>query len=91
MRRAYIGAPELAGMEWHEVDRQTGREWEREDGHAVIRLRQTARGDWAVTYDRLEQAGDGSAYERVEVGSEDAALTRVEEFKERTASVEAEP
>lgn len=89
MRRAYVGALELGGMEWHEVDRETGREWEREDGHAVVRLRQTARGDWAVTYDRLEQAGDGSAYERVEVGSEEAALTRVEEFKQRTETVEA--
>jgi hypothetical protein len=72
-------------MEWHERDRQTGREWERADGNAVIRLRQTARGEWAVTYDRLEQAGEGSAYERVELGSEDAALSRVEQFKSRTA------
>jgi hypothetical protein len=76
-------------MEWHEVDRQTGREWEREDGHAVVRLRQTARGDWAVTYDRLEQAAEGPAYERVEVGSEDAALSRVESFKQRAAGAEA--
>jgi len=71
------------------VDRQTGREWEREDGHAVVRLRQTARGDWAVTYDRLEQAAEGPAYERVEVGSEDAALSRVESFKQRAAGAEA--
>ena len=71
-------------MEWEELDRRTGREWEREDGYAVIRLRQTARGDWAVTYDRLEQAPEGSAYERVTVGSEDAALSRVESFKDRT-------
>lgn len=89
MRRAYVAGAELAGMEWHEVERQTGREWERADGHAVVRLRQTARGDWAVTYDRLEQADEGSAYERVEVGSEDAALTRVERFRERTTEAEA--
>jgi len=89
MRRPYNGALELASMEYHEVERKTGREWERADGNAVIRLRQTARGDWAVTYDRLEQAGEGSAYERVEVGSEDAALTRVEDFKERTADADA--
>jgi len=89
MRRAYVGGAELAGMEYHEVERQAGREWERADGNAVIRLRQTARGDWAVTYDRLEQADEGEAYERVEVGSEDAALTRVEEFQERTAEADA--
>ncbi|MFB6071479.1 MAG: hypothetical protein ABEJ88_00765 [Halobacterium sp.] len=73
-------------MDWSEVDRKHGREWEREDGYAVIRMRQTARGDWAVTYDRLEQAPEGDAYERVEVGSEDAALSRVEAFKGRTAA-----
>jgi hypothetical protein len=73
-------------MDWQEQDRQTGREWERADGNAVIRLRQTARGDWAVTYDRLEQAPEGSAYERVEVGSEDAALSRVEQFQSRTVA-----
>ena len=89
MRRAYVGGAELAGMEYHEVERQAGREWERADGNAVIRLRQTARGDWAVTYDRLEQADEGSTYERAEVGSEDAALTRVEEFQERSGDAEA--
>jgi hypothetical protein len=89
MRCAYNGALELAGMEWHEGERKAGREWERADGNSVIRLRQTARGDWAVTYDRLEQAAEGQAYERVEVGSEDAALTRVEEFQERTAEADA--
>jgi hypothetical protein len=73
-------------MDWEEQDRQTGREWERTDGNAVIRLRQTARGDWAVTYDRLEQAPEGSTYERVEVGSEDAALSRVKQFKSRTVA-----
>ncbi|AHG03493.1 hypothetical protein HALDL1_07685 [Halobacterium sp. DL1] len=71
-------------MEWEELDRRSGREWEREDGYAVIRLRQTARGEWAVTFDRLEQAPEGSAYERVTVGSEDAALSRVEAFKHRS-------
>lgn len=76
-------------MDWHEVERKAGREWERADGNAVIRVRQTARGDWAVTYDRLEQAAEGSAYERVEVGSEDAALTRVEEFQERGSEADA--
>ena len=76
-------------MEWEELDRRAGREWEREDGYAVIRLRQTARGDWAVTFDRLEQAPEGSAYERVTVDSEDAALSRVESFKDR-ASEEAD-
>ena len=70
-------------MEWTEVERPDGREWEREDGNAVIRLRQTARGDWAVTFDRLEQAPAGQRYERVEEDSEDAALSRVEVFQQR--------
>jgi len=72
-------------MDWAELDRRNGREWECEDGYAVIRLRQTARGAWAVTYDRLEQAPEGSAYERVTVDSEDVALSRVKSFKERTS------
>ncbi|WP_232688248.1 DUF7543 family protein [Halobacterium zhouii] len=69
-------------MEWTEIDRPDGREWEREDGYAVIRLRQTARGDWAVIFDRLEQAPEGQRYERVEEDNEDAALSRVEAFKQ---------
>lgn len=73
-------------MDWAEVDRRDGREWERADGYAVVRLRQTARGDWAVTFDRLEQAPAGPAYERVTVGSEDAALSRARRFRERANS-----
>ena len=73
-------------MEWTEVEHQDGREWEREDGYAVIRLRQTARGDWVVTFDRLEQAAGGQRYERVTVDSEDAALSRVESFQEQTSA-----
>ena len=75
-------------MEWTEVERPVGREWEREDGYAVIRLRQTARGDWAVTLDRLEQAPEGEHYERTTADSEDAALSRVEAFQ-RQASAES--
>lgn len=72
-------------MDWAEAERRDGREWEREDGCAVIRLRQTARGGWAVTFDRLEQAPEGPAYERVTVGSEDAALSRVQQFQARAS------
>lgn len=68
-------------MEWTEVERPDGQEWEREDGYAVIRLRQTARGDWAVIFDRLAQAPEGDQYERVIEDSEDAALSRVESFQ----------
>jgi len=71
-------------MDWAEVERRDGREWEREDGYAVVRMRQTARGDWAVTFDRLEQADEGSAY--VTGGSEDAALSRVERFQSRAVA-----
>lgn len=71
-------------MEWTEVERQNGREWEREDGNAVVRLRQTARGDWAVTLDCFEQAPEGAQYERVTADSEDSALSRVEAFQQRT-------
>lgn len=65
------------------MDRPDGREWEREDGFAVVRLRRTARGDWAVTFDRLAQAPAGEAYDRETVESEDAALSRVQQFQER--------
>nr|WJK63038.1 hypothetical protein QSJ49_07135 [Halobacterium salinarum] len=46
-------------MDWTEVTRQTGREWERADGNAIVRARRTAGGDWAVTYERLTQAPRG--------------------------------
>jgi hypothetical protein len=72
-------------MEWTEVERPDGREWEREDGYAVIRLRQTARGDWAVIFDRLEQAPSGEQYQRVTEESEDAAVARVEAFQQRAS------
>lgn len=69
-------------MSWSEADARTGRRWERDDGLAVLTLRQTATGDWAVTLDVLEQADDGPRYERRTVADEEAALDRAETLRE---------
>lgn len=69
-------------MDWQEVDAHTGRRWERADGYAVVSIRETAGGDWAVTYDRLTQAPEGEAYERVSEPTEEAALDRAESYRE---------
>lgn len=70
-------------MPWSEVDAHTGRRWERDDGLAVLSLRQTATGDWAVTLDVLEQADDGPTYERRNVADEEGALERAADLRER--------
>ncbi|AAG19567.1 MULTISPECIES: DUF7543 family protein [Halobacterium] len=69
-------------MDWTEVTRQTGREWERADGNAIVRARRTAGGDWAVTYERLTQAPEGSTYERTTAPTEDDALAVAAEFRD---------
>lgn len=62
-------------MEWHETAAETGRRWEREDANAVVSVRRTATGDWAVTYDRLRQAPEGSAYRHRTLDAESEALS----------------
>lgn len=69
-------------MEWQEVESRVGRRWERADGYAVVSLRETADGEWAVTYDRLEQADDGRAYDRTTVESKDEALSLAASYRE---------
>jgi len=61
-------------MEWREADDTVGRRWERADGYAVVAVRETATGDWGVTYDRLRQAPAGSKYRHRTVSSERKAL-----------------
>jgi hypothetical protein len=51
------------------------REWERDDGHATVRLRRRETGDWAVRLDRLVQAPEGSAYRFETVADADEAAT----------------
>jgi len=70
-------------MEWTEVDVRVGRRWEREDGYAVVSVRETASGEWAVTYDRLTQAPEGEAYDRATEPDEEAALDRAKEYRNR--------
>lgn len=48
--------------------------WEREDGTAVVWVRETADGRWAVTLDRLEQASEGPEYRRETLPDREAAL-----------------
>lgn len=63
-------------MPWERDERRDGDRWTRSDGNAVVVVRETATGEWAVTVDRLEQAPEGSAYERATVPTREAALDR---------------
>lgn len=63
----------------------TRREWERADGYAVVVVRETATGDWAVTLDRLEQAPEGPAYRRESRGDREAALDLAATWREANA------
>lgn len=56
-------------------------EWERDDGHATIRLRERADGRFAVRYDQLHQAESGRAYAYETVESRAAAEDLVAEWQ----------
>lgn len=69
-------------MGWTKVETaERFTEWERDDGWATIRLRETGAGRWVVRLDRLEQAPDGRTYRRESVETREAALELVEEWK----------
>jgi muramoyltetrapeptide carboxypeptidase LdcA involved in peptidoglycan recycling len=51
---------------------------ERADGFALVTLRETVTGEWAVTRDRLAQSPDSPAYRRETVDSRPAAPSLVE-------------
>lgn len=70
-------------MSWTETETRTGRRWERDDGLAVLTLRETATGDWAVTLDVLEQADDGPEYVRWTLDDEETALERAADLREQ--------
>lgn len=55
--------------------------WTRADGHATVRLRRTATGEWAVTLDRLRQAPGGEAYRHETVEGRAAAERLAEEWR----------
>ncbi|WP_224337121.1 DUF7543 family protein [Haloprofundus halobius] len=61
------------------TDRLT--EWERDDGWATIRVRETGAGRWSVRLDRLEQAPDGRTYRRDSVATREEALELVDEWR----------
>lgn len=67
---------------WERSERAGRIVWERGDGFALITLRETATGEWAVTLDRLTQAPDGPAYRRETVDSRPTALSLVERWRE---------
>ncbi|GAD53887.1 hypothetical protein MBEHAL_2647 [Halarchaeum acidiphilum MH1-52-1] len=69
-------------MAWEEVEDRTGRRWERTDGDAVVSVRETATGEWAVTYDRLRQAPEGEAYRRETCESEADAVALAAEWRD---------
>jgi len=65
---------ERAGVPWSPVGTpERYEEWERDDGHATLRLRERADGGYVVRLDRLEQAVDGRAYRRERVADREAA------------------
>ncbi|MFC7045263.1 hypothetical protein ACFQH6_07455 [Halobacteriaceae archaeon GCM10025711] len=68
-------------MGWTEQEARGKRQWVRDDDNAVISLRETATGDWAVTLDRLAQAPEGEDYARETVASRDEALALVETWQ----------
>ncbi|GAA0300428.1 DUF7543 family protein [Halarchaeum salinum] len=69
-------------MEWHTTAADVGERWERADGDAVVSLRETATGAWAVTYDRLRQAPEGEAYRRETCETEADARALAAEWRD---------
>ena len=70
-------------MGWHIVDTDAaGDEWERDDGHATVRLRERTDGRVAVRLDRLEQAPEGPAYRRETAPDREAAEALAGEWRE---------
>lgn len=65
-------------MEWEPTEDG----WRRADGTAVLTLRETADGRWAVTLDRLEQAPEGPAYRRETLDSREAAAALAADWRE---------
>ena len=56
-------------------------EWERADGHATIRIRERADGQFAVRYDQLHQADGGRAYAYETVETREAAEELVADWR----------
>jgi hypothetical protein len=74
-------------MEWHETrtgDRVT--EWEREDGHATVRLRRRPDGRYVVRYDRLFQAAEGPEYRQEVVPDRESAVELAARWREDEGS-----
>lgn len=78
-------------MDWTHRETRTGDEWTREDGTAIVTLRETADARWAVTLDRLEQAPEGPGYDRETVPTREEALTVAERWREDHADGRDEP
>jgi hypothetical protein len=66
----------------------TRREWERADGYAVVIVRETATGEWAVSLDRLEQAPGGPTYRRESRADREAALELAATWREANGDPE---
>ncbi|MFB6078064.1 MAG: hypothetical protein ABEJ80_03690 [Halarchaeum sp.] len=66
-------------MAWTETD--PDRRWERDDGDAVVTVRETATGAWAVTFDRLLQAPEGEDYRHEKRDDEADALELAAEWR----------
>lgn len=70
-------------MGWQAVETDAaGDEWERDDGHATIRLRELTDGRVAVRLDRLTQAPEGSGYRHETAPDREAAEALAAEWRE---------
>lgn len=56
--------------------------WERSDGYARIIVRVTARGDWAVSLDRLGQAPEGETYRHETTPDRETAVAIAAEWRD---------
>jgi len=68
-------------MEWtRSRDDEAVTEWDREDDHATVRLRERPDGSYAVRLDVLEQAADGDRYDHGIAASREAAVELVADW-----------
>lgn len=68
-------------MEWRRDENEDETVWTRRDDTAVVRLRRTTTGTWAVTLDRLRQAPDGETYEHETFDDRAAAERQAEQWR----------
>lgn len=69
-------------MNWMVDERDDETVWTRADDNAIVRVRRTAAGEWAVSYDRLRQAPAGEAYRHETFTNRESARRQAEAWRE---------